>query len=284
MSIGNALPLLGIDFGGTGTRLSLANPDGTELVSKIVSTRIFQNHPTEVLIKLISEFLDPKRQIAGIGIGASGPVNLKTGIIENPDTLIELTGIPLVEPLSKHFNVPVCIDNDAVVAALAEFEWGLGKDRESLLCVTLGTGIGIAAINQSGAVRALDGEHPEAGHISIGYGNYPCYCGLSSCWEQAASRTALEKLLQDNQSPWEAYASLLASGLATLITIYRPKTICFSGSASQYFDFFINPLKRQLGLSRDFNQDILFGKTQLGDSSGALGATLLVTKKLGFTS
>ena len=108
---------------------------------------------------------------------------------------------------SERMAAPAWIDNDAVVAGLAETHWGRAGATESLLCVTLGTGIGAVLIEAGRPRRAADGQHPEAGHIPVAGTGNPCYCGLPQCWEQVASRTALDRLRRSGEH--EAFGAVV---------------------------------------------------------------------------
>ena len=79
-------------------------------------------------------------------------------------------------------------------AAIGEHAYGAGRGSTGLLVITLGTGVGVAALIHGRPVRGADGCHPEAGHITVSGPPAPCYCGLPTCWEQLASRTALHQL------------------------------------------------------------------------------------------
>jgi glucokinase len=68
------------------------------------------------------------------------------------------------------------------------------RGSAGILVITLGTGVGVAALTDGRLFRGADSGHPEAGHIPAGGPTAPCYCGLPNCWEQLASRTALDHL------------------------------------------------------------------------------------------
>jgi predicted NBD/HSP70 family sugar kinase len=191
--------------------------------------------------------------------------------------------------MSERLDCTVVIDNDAVAFGLAESKWGSAASHSSILVVTLGTGIGTALISSGRPLRASDGQHPEGGHISVPDGG-PCYCGLSSCWEPVASRTALDKLqteygLEAGQLPpeaWSRYAEAVAVGLDTHLTIHRPEAVVLAGSAARYFPAFGDALRKAL---RDRGASALkwLGATTLGDA-GAEGACLLAERRVGWTA
>lgn len=185
---------IGIDLGGTKTRLVLVGAEGNVLTS---ATRRTAEYGAGVAAA--TALAVDIRNLAGaqgpdsIGVGASGPV-LPDGTIANPDTLPGFSGFNLADSLQAALHVPCRVDNDALAAALGEWTFGAGQGARRLLMVTLGTGIGVAVINDGAPYTGTDGITPESGHIQVaGVGN-PCYCGLTNCWEQVALRTSLQRL------------------------------------------------------------------------------------------
>lgn len=269
---------VGIDLGGTGSRFLIADESG-EHNGLVIPTSEFSTDAVAKTIKYLRELIGD-REIAGIGIGASGPIDLNTGEIENPNTLPQFTEKKLAQSLATEFGVNCWIDNDTIVAALAENEWGLPIPSPSLLCITLGTGLGVAMLIDGRPVRGADGQHPEAGHIVSVGAMRPCYCGLDSCWEQAASRQALDLLRDECSEPelWGEYAKRLASGLLSLITVHHPAAISISGSVAQYWGQLREPLLAELKA----RPNIPVYASTLGAFGPALGATLLARHEIGF--
>ena len=187
---------------------------------------------------------------------------------------------------SEPLAAPAWIDNDAVVAGLAETHWGQAGATESLLCVTLGTGIGAVLIEAGRPRRAADGQHPEAGHIPVAGTGNPCYCGLPQCWEQVASRTALDRLRRsgelEDSALWSEYAERVASGLIALVTLYHPACIVIGGSVSQHWADLEGPLRDALSRFREFDRATRLEASTLGERAGALGAALLPQRGIGW--
>ncbi len=277
----------GLDLGGTGTRAVLVDDQGVEVAGETIPTSSFGANALDQLATLIEGLVPTGSALAGVGIGASGPVDLVTGAICNPDTLPQFTGVDVAGGLSERLAVEAWIDNDAVVAGLAENAWGAAAGASSLLCVTLGTGVGVVLIHDGRPVRAADGQHPEGGHIPVpGQGN-PCYCGLEQCWEQVASRTALDRLQAatagDSGELWDHYAACVAGGLVALVTLYHPAAIVIGGSVARHWKTLERPLRASLARSREFGSHVWLGPSQLGERAGALGATLLPMRGIGWS-
>ena len=187
-------------------------------------------------------------RLEAVGIGASGPVD-RGGVIRNDATLPGYSHIPLAQLITARLGVPCAIDNDAVAAALGENTYGAGQHSPVLLAITLGTGIGVALLHDGTPYRGSDGVHPEAGHIPVPGPPAPCYCGLATCWEQLASRSALDTATgqatdqmaaaaiagdQRSRQIFDRYAEHVATGLATLTTAFRPARVVVGGSAARY--------------------------------------------------
>jgi glucokinase len=183
---------VGVDLGGTGTRIVTLDRDGAVLHQVSSPTSASSSGAVSGLVSSIA-IAAAGRELRGIGIGASGPVD-PHGIIRNTATLPAFSGIQITSVISERLGVPCVIDNDAAAAAAGEYACGAGRGSTGLLVVTLGTGVGVAVLASGRPFRGADGGHPEAGHIPAGGPPAPCYCGLPNCWEQLASRTALDRL------------------------------------------------------------------------------------------
>jgi glucokinase len=266
--------------------MAVVSDAGDALAGATVPTGSFDDHAVERLAEMIRGLVTDQGQLKGVGIGASGPVDLMTGEIHNPDTLPQFTGVDVAGGLERALGVPAWIDNDAVVAGLAEGMWGVAREAGSVLCITLGTGIGAVMIQGGSPVRAADGQHPEGGHIPVPGAGNPCYCGLSQCWEQVASRTALDRLRDEGDvggpDLWPEYAERVASGLVTLLTLYHPACVVIGGSVAQHWGELRQPLRQCLSRYREFNPSVPLVASDLGERAGALGATLLPKLAVGW--
>lgn len=299
------LPLrAGIDMGGTGTRIILLSGE-KEVASETIPTAWFAALPqalrAKAVIDKICRLLPAGSHIRSVGIGASGPVNNSTGIIENNDTLACFSFFPLVAQMREMLAVPVAIDNDAVVAALGEYHFGAGKGSQRMLMVTLGTGIGVALLDNGTPFRTADGKHPEAGHIPVSSEPVSCYCGLEGCWEMLGSRSWLQNALQQEipDLVWNAqtvstlqkwvlcrprvaaimkqYGHTVGRGLNTLLTLYGPDLTVLSGSAAALLPLFQSGLDVALTRADGYAVNRTILHSSLGDAAGAFGAAILPT-------
>lgn len=291
-------------MGGTGTRIILLDGE-REVASETVPSAWFATLPSvlraKALVDKICHLLPAGSSLASLGIGASGPVNNTTEIIENNDTLACFSYYPLVSQLRELLAVPVAIDNDAVVAALGEYHLGAGRGSKRMMMVTLGTGIGVALLDKGQPFRTFDGRHPEAGHIPVSSDPVLCYCGLHGCWEMLASRAQLQQTLQKEipDLQWNAstqsvlsemvaarprvaeimhnYGQIVGRGLNTLLTLYGPDITVLSGSAAALLPLYQSGLNAALTRADGYAVNRKITHSTLGDAAGALGAAILPT-------
>jgi glucokinase len=281
---------VGVDLGGTGTRIAALGHDGAVL-GHITSPTVTGIPPDQAIAGLAQAIVTATAGlvIRGIGIGATGPVDAH-GVIRNPETLPAFSDVEITSILSDRLGTPCVIDNDAVTAAIGEHAYGAGRGSTGLLVITLGTGVGVAALIGGRPVRGADGCHPEAGHIAVSGPPAPCYCGLPTCWEQLASRTALHQLAAGETDElaekarggdaaaaqvFDTYGERVGAGLATLLTIFRPDRAIIGGSAAQYADLFENGLRRSLNRAARYTCTPALATAELGNLAGAIGAAVI---------
>lgn len=293
----NDRPVVGIDLGGTATRIVVMH--ARRLLGSV--TMSTPHHPGEG-VRMIADGVRSAleaaavnvRELGGIGIGASGPVDVD-GVIRNPETLPGLSGLPLATLLGTEFDTSCVIDNDAVTAALAESRTPAAQGKAGVLMVTLGTGVGVAVIRRGTPFRGADGVHPEGGHVTIPGAPAPCYCGRATCLEQTASRMALQaaaKAVAGADSVTELaraaeagdpaarrvfsdYGARLGDGLLELCTQHRPELVVLGGSASPHLEHFRASLEDRLATLVDAPVPEV-RSSDLDDLGGAVGATYLI--------
>jgi glucokinase len=282
---------LGVDLGGTGTRIVALDGEG-RVVSDMTTPTDRHAQGADAVAGLIDALTEVAGgdSIGGIGIGASGPVDA-AGVIRNPATLPAYSSVPMTQTVGDRFGVPCRIDNDAVTAAIGEQRFGAGVGSRAMLMVTLGTGIGVTMLNLGQPYRAGDRSHPELGHISVNGPATQCYCGLVGCWEQLASRTALDALTAGRCDDLAAaartgdsmalkvfqdYGARVGVGMVTLLSMFRPDRVVLGGSAAQYLDLYRDALQAQLYRSAEYSWNPNIVAAQLGNLAGAIGAAAML--------
>jgi glucokinase len=189
-----------------------------------------------------------------IGVGFGGPVRFATQKVVLSTHVGGWEGFDLVEWLRAHFQIPVCMDNDANVGALGEGLYGAGRGCRPLFYMTLSTGIGGGILTEGGVLRGADSYAGEIGHLTIRPGGPECLCGAFGCFERMCSGMWLER---DNGHPAEVllrdpafvrrYVVDLALGLKSLIFILNRARVVIGGGIAKAGDSLFVPLREELG-------------------------------------
>ncbi|OII34079.1 hypothetical protein BIV02_08335 [Curtobacterium sp. MMLR14_014] len=294
---------VGIDLGGTGSRAIGVIGDEVVAAADVPTAELGAGSEAERidrLARLVGRVVPSDAVLSAVGIGASGPVDVHAGVIHNGATLPWFTGFPVVDQLRDRLQVPVGIDNDAVAAAFGEHVAGAGGQSDRLLMVTLGTGVGVAMLVDGQPVRGADGAHPEGGHIPITSDPERCYCGLTGCFEQSASRTTLQRRLsvamggvdtdrglidvamtraeEDERvhAVFRDYAVSVGRGLAALHSLWQPRVTVIGGSAAVCLPIIRDDLLGALERSEDYEVEVDLRSATLGDNAGAIGAAVTI--------
>jgi glucokinase len=138
-----------------------------------------------------------KYKLSGIGIGSPGIVSIKKGTVENPPNFPGWKKINLGKIIKKEFNLKVHIDNDANAAAIGEMIFGAGKNIDSFVMITIGTGVGGGIVFNRKIFRGEHGGAGEVGHITVDYKGDKCNCGSYGCIETYAGNTYLIRRVKE---------------------------------------------------------------------------------------
>ena len=130
------------------------------------------------------------RRLAGIGVGAAGPLDLDRGMILSSPNL-GWTDVPLKARLEKHFGCPAVVANDVDAGTFGEYRFGAGRNARCLLGVFPGTGIGGACVYEGRILRGKTTSCMEIGHMIVAPAGARCGCGRRGCLETVASRLAI---------------------------------------------------------------------------------------------
>ena len=195
--------LIGIDLGGTNIKVGLVSIDGRLLGEKRVPTEVPRGpeqavaRMIEVSRQLLSECQCGIAQVLACGIGAPGPLNTRTGCIVKTPNLTGWDGAALAAPVSQAMGIPVFLEGDANAACWGEHWAGAGRGVDNMLMITLGTGVGGAAIVNGQLIRGRDDTGGHIGHMVVEPGGAQCGCGRKGCLEAYASATATARRFRD---------------------------------------------------------------------------------------
>ncbi len=216
----------GIDIGGTTVKIGFFSREKGLLEKWEIPTRKGPE-PTALLKDIHGEMADflkrsgiPWEELEGVGMTAPGPVT-EDGCLRGTVN-IGWGDVFLGKEAAEIFGVsPVFVGNDARVAALGEYTYGAGKETDSLLMVTLGTGVGGGIILNGRILNGVTGTAGEIGHMTMNpFEILPCSCGKKGCLEQYASAKGMVRVAQDMLSRWKKPSALRSFGTLTAKDIW----------------------------------------------------------------
>ncbi len=167
--------VVGIDIGGTKTKIGLVDKNGECLEKSSFRTQEFENFD-DFLIRIKTEIealkatLNCPVNLIGCGIGAPN-ASSRNGTIENAANLKWKGSVPILEKLKQHLDVPMRLMNDASAAALGEMLFGNAQKMNDFIVITLGTGLGAGIVANGKLIEGYDGFAGELGHIDMTLGD-----------------------------------------------------------------------------------------------------------------
>ena len=178
----------GVDLGGTKLSVGIVDGEGT-VIDKIL-VKDHTKKPELMVVeeiallvkKLIKKNNLDEEDLPGIGVGFPGHVRFEEGITITSSNLRGFKNYPLREELQKQFRIPVVVDNDANAQAYGEFTYGAGKGYNTMIFMTISTGIGAGIVINRKIFRGLTGTAGEIGHTIIdSRSKRKCTCGNYGC-------------------------------------------------------------------------------------------------------
>jgi glucokinase len=193
---------IGVDIGGTKIAAGLVDESGVivERVRKETPARSFDG-VVDAIALACTDLVSYARThglelVEAVGMGAAGLVD-ETGAVVRFAPNLGWTEAPLGPRVTQASGLPSIVENDATAAAWGEFRFGAGRGANSLVAVTVGTGIGGGIINAGQPLRGSFGMAAEFGHIVQVPEGRVCGCERRGCWEQYGSGSALLREARD---------------------------------------------------------------------------------------
>lgn len=303
--------VFGVDIGGTTVKLGLFDVEGNVLDKWEIPTRT-ENGGEKILPDIADSIREKMKQIdkdsvAGVGVGAPGPVDGK-GIVHRAVNLGWGT-FSIKDTLEDLLNMPVMAGNDANVAALGEMWMGGGQGYRDLVVVTLGTGVGGGIIIDGKVLTGATGAGGEIGHIHVNDDEEEiCGCGNKGCLEQYSSATGITRLANqllassDKESVLrggevsaktvfdavkerdllavevaEKFGKYLGDGLASIACVVNPEAIVIGGGVSKAGEILIDYIRPHYEKNVFHgSRQVKFSLATLGNDAGIYGAAKLV--------
>ncbi len=316
---------IGIDLGGTKIGTGLVRSDGKIIARDYQLTRAAEGERA-----VVGRMLDGARrvmaqagvdgtQVAAVGIGAPGPLDIRAGVVVAPPNLPGWERVPLKRLIEDELGISAFLENDANAAALGEHRFGAGRGAMHMIYVTASTGIGGGLILDGKLYHGASGGAGEIGHMTIMPNGPRCGCGNHGCLEALASGTAIARVARERVArgdptliadlaagdPEIITAKLVAEaadqgdevaeeilaqamnylgiGMANLVNLFNPQVIVIGGGLTNIGERLFGPV-RQVIDRRAFRaaaQAVRIAPAELGDNAGVLGAAAVAQSRLG---
>jgi glucokinase len=292
--------VIGVDLGGTKVLAGVVARDGTiERTIEVPTPTTSEEDLVAELEGVVGELLDG--DIGALGFGIPSQIDQRRGVAIG-SVNIPIADLPLRDHMQQRFGLPTGLENDANVAALAEWRNGAGRGTRDMVMLTLGTGVGGGVVSEGRLFRGW----AELGHVVIDYDGAPCFgtcTGLGHveavCSGQAADRdargilgpdaTAHDLVTEARGGDERSLAALgeiggrLGSAIASFANIWYPQLMVVGGGFGvAAFDLLLGPAKKTfardaLPPARDELEIVL---AELGPKAGLIGAGLLAFETL----
>ena len=311
---------IGIDLGGTAIKAGVVDELGNIVIKDKVPTKSERGYEAviadmaDLCKRLHGEANIFEKNFSMIGVGCPGTPDKTNGILIYNNNL-GMRNVNIRKELQKYFNLPVYIDNDANVAALAESVCGASKNTSCSVTITLGTGVGSGVVIDNRVYSGFNFAAAELGHHTLVMDGEACTCGRNGCYEAYASATALisqtkrAALLNKDSLIWKAcnnnldnisartpfeaermgdkvakdvcdtYIKYVGEGLVNIINIFQPQVIAIGGGVCNEGERLLNPLKEYIEkykYTREETPASTLVIAQMGNDAGIVGAAMLV--------
>ncbi|HYY59336.1 MAG TPA: ROK family protein, partial [Pyrinomonadaceae bacterium] len=261
--------VIAADLGGTNLRAATVDAEG-RIHERVKHQTPKAERADEIVRALVQaarecERLSERRgaQVSALSVVVPGTVQIENGVVTKAPNVPCLDGFRLGAALESELQWPAILENDANAAAVGEMWQGAGRGARTIICVTLGTGVGGGIILDGQLWRGIDGSAGEIGHIGVEPTGTACPCGSRGCLEVYASATAIVRMTREARpcyprSPLHTKEELTAEmvymsgiegdelalevfrrmgfylgvGLASLIDIFNPERIVIGGGVA----------------------------------------------------
>jgi len=297
-----------------GTHLRVATVDQCGKIHFRAKQKTPQGTDPHDIVKAIVNAVYEYRKAVGasdglkaVSIVVPGTVKAEEGTVVKAPNLPCLDGFALADALKDELGLPAILENDANAAAVGELWQGAAQGGRTIICVTLGTGVGGGIILDGELWRGVDGAAAEIGHMCVDpFGGVACTCGSRGCLEVFASATAIVRMtreasprhpdsvlhatgeltartifeagLKGDELALEIFRRMgvyLGIGLANLINILNPEMIVIAGGVVNGWDLFEKHMRQEVEERAFPLLRVKIVRAKCGDDAGLLGAARL---------
>lgn len=294
--------VISFDIGGTFIKYGVVNADGEILVKDKFPSPDKNCSITipEHLTRIIKN-LSKHHEISGVSISTTGQIDsMKGEVIFSSDNLPDYSGCKIVKTIENSTGLKCILENDVNCAAIGEMWKGAAAGRNTLFCMTIGTGIGGAIIIDGKLYKGTGGFAGEIGHTIINEHGEKCNCGKQGCYERYASTSSfirnyikssgvkdqidgieIMRKVNENDSTairtYDEFLDHIVTGLVNVTHLLDPGLIVIGGGISEQGEPFFNELNKKFkeAVLESYASYTKIVKAELGNDAGLLGAAYI---------
>ncbi|OAA30834.1 glucokinase [Kosmotoga arenicorallina S304] len=310
--------VVGIDLGGTETKIGIIDHDGHIVEKAIIPTQVSKgsNDVIRRIAQKVNELVDEKgmrNDILGIGVGSPGSIDREKGVVIFSPNFQDWKNVPLAEKLEELTGFKAYIENDANAFALGEWAFGKFKGAPNIVALTLGTGVGGGVISRGELITGSKGFGGELGHVIIEPDGPLCGCGSHGCLEALASATSIVRLVIEYRKRYprssvfaneeitakavfdsaksgdelaelvvERATRALAVGIAGFVHIFNPNVVIIGGGVSRAGNYLLEKIEKKIKsyVMESFWDTFEIALSELVEDAGIKGAASIVYFRL----
>ena len=265
--------VLGIDFGHSHVQVAVA-----DLAHNVLAERhrdLDVNHrakealdsAAEMAAEVLAEAGIDRSRVVAAGIGIPGPVDREKGTAGSATILPGWVGLRIADAMQERLGLPVDIENDANLGALAELTWGAGRECSNFAYIKAATGIGAGLVIDGALLRGATGTAGEIGHTTLDERGALCYCGNRGCLETVASGPAITRLVAEGNGETPSLAEVIERAsagdvrcrraisdagreigvaVAGLCNLINPERVIIGGLLSRAGNILLQPIRESI--------------------------------------
>jgi predicted NBD/HSP70 family sugar kinase len=299
---------LGIDFGHRHLRVAVSDLSHTVLAEtwRELDVDHSASDGLDAAVEFVDEVLDEagvdRGRVIGVGMGLPAPIDRTTGAVQAASIFPGWVGVDAAAEASARLGMPVEVENDANLGALAELVWGAGRGKSEFAYIKASSGIGAGLISGGRIQHGVGGTAGEIGHTVIAEGGPVCRCGNRGCLETLASLRAIAELLSESRGERISSRRLLelsvagdaaaqrligdagrAIGIAVanLCNLLNPQCVIVGGDLSIAGETLLVPMREAVRRNAipSASEDLEIVTGVLGERAELLGALALVMQE-----
>jgi glucokinase len=299
--------VIGLDLGGTDLKAGRVTADGSVdgFCKRPSRAAESAEGPLDAIAEAVAALTSgAPGTLIGVGLGCPGVIHPGSGaLVGSTPHLRFWEAFPLRERLAARLRLPLIVDNDANLAALAEHRLGAARGARVSITLTVGTGIGAGVVVDGQVLRGAWGGAGELGHLALGRGGRECRCGIPGCVEPEASGSGLAHHAREaGLEPAEArtvfaaaaagdpraralletMADRLGAAVGAAVNLLNPEVVVVGGGVAQAGEALMVPLRSAVGryALATHRQGLRVVAAALGEQAGVVGAGLLAWESM----